>query len=122
MKNIQFTSRKTDYKILPLIALLASFAVVGIFVGLFVPAGYGGIHGAPWILAAISAGLALFVWSVFRMIEPAGYSRNWQIAEMILVPLYSLMLTLGAGLCVALLIQWSIREMSELLPQYQTLL
>ncbi len=122
MQNIQFTSQETDLKILGPLALLAPSAVAGVFVGLFMPVGYGGIHGASWILAVISVGLALFTWSLFRLIKPVCYDRQWQTAEMILVPLYSLTLTLVAGLCIAWLIQLSIQEMSDLIPQYRSLL
>lgn len=112
MKTIHFTSRETGWKISAALALLPSFAVLGTFVVLFAT-GSGGIKGAPWILVAISVGLALFVWSVFRLIKPIGYDCNWQIAELILVPLYSLMLALAATVWVAWLIQRSIRELDD---------
>lgn len=114
MKNIQFTSRETDYKILPPFALLASFAIAGAFAGLFLPSGYDVISGTPAILAAMSAGLALFVWSVFRIIKPVYYDRNWKIAEVVTVPLYSLILTLAAAISVSWLIQrWEVQYIAS---------
>ena len=114
MKNVQFTSRDTDYKFLAALALLTSFAVAGIFAGLFMPTGFGGIHEAPCILAAISVGLVLFVWSVFRLIKPAGYDRNWQIAGIVLVPLYWLLLLLAVDISLGWLVDKSIQEMQDI--------
>lgn len=114
MKNIQFTSRETDCKILPPLALLAAFATAGALFGFFMPTGYGVINGMPGIFAAISVGLTLFVWSIFRLIKPVYYDRNWKIAEVVTVPLYSLILTLAAGVCVAWLIQRSLHGLWEI--------
>ncbi|HUA65666.1 MAG TPA: hypothetical protein VME24_07450 [Alphaproteobacteria bacterium] len=106
MKNIRFAAQKTGWKILAPLALFTSFAAAGILIIPFIP--------EEWrILATIAVGLALFTWSVFRLIKPVGYDRNWQIAEMILVPLYSLMLTLVAAVCVVWLIQHSRQELQD---------
>jgi hypothetical protein len=113
MKNIQFTSRETDYNFLIPLALLASFGAAGVFLGLLMPT-HGQIHEAPWILAAISVGVALFVWSVFRLIEPAHYNRGWKIAEVTLVPLYWLVLVLAAYVCLGWLIEHSIQQMQDI--------
>jgi hypothetical protein len=113
MKNIQFTSRETDYRLLVPLALLAFFAAAGVFLGLLMPT-HSQIHEAPWILAAISVGSALLVWSVFRLFEPAHYTRGWKIAEVTLVPLYWLVLVLAAYVCLGWLIEHSIQEMQNL--------
>jgi hypothetical protein len=113
MKNVQF-SRETVSTVLTALALLPSFAISGVLVGLCVPAKFSDISQVPQVLAAISVGLALFVWSIFRLIKPVGYNRNWEIAEMTLVPLYSLMLALAATVWVAWLIQRSIQELEDI--------
>ena len=113
MKNIQFTSQETVLKILGPSLLVAASAVTGSFIGFLMPAGNPRIHGMPLVLAAISPGLALFTWSLFRLIKPARYDRQWQIAEMVLVPLYSLMLTLAAAVYVSWFIQRSAQELQD---------
>lgn len=112
MKNIQFTSRGTGYEILAVATLAEFFSLVGIFFGFLIPA-LGKIHEAPWILAAIATGSVLFVWSVFRLIEPSSYNRNWQIAGVILVPLYSLVLILAAYVGLGWLIEHTIQQIQD---------
>lgn len=114
MKNIQFTSREMDYKFLAALAALASFAAAGIFLGLLMPRG-GQIH-APWIFAAVSVGFALLVWSVFRLVEPSRYTRGWKIAEITVVPLYWLALILAAYIGFGWLIEHTIQQMQNLVP------
>ncbi len=89
MKNIQFTSRRTDYNVLAFATVIGTFAIAGFFIGVFI--------SMPFSLtnAAISVGSAIFAWSVFRFIRPVRYDRNWQIAEFMLVPAFWLLLTLA---------------------------
>jgi len=102
MKNLQLTSRKTNAKVLTALASVGFFAIAGELIGCFVPA-------AACALAVISVGLAVFVWSIFRLIKPGRYDRSWNLAEVILVPLCWLMLLLAVYVSLG----WAINRWNQ---------
>jgi len=100
MNNIQFTSRRTDFKILKVVAVLGISALAGFVLALL----YEGIYPEPFVPigfavffweAIVSVPLALFVWCSFLLIRPGRYSRKWVIVEWIVVPLVWLLLVLA---------------------------
>lgn len=115
MKNIQFTSRETDLKVLIASSCLGFAAVVGFLVP--VPSGdFSGYFIGP----AVSVALAVFVWSVFHLIKPD--TRKWTMTELAIVPVIwlLLMLTFGAWsyyLCQGVEVQIQERE-SKLYSQF----
>ena len=88
MKNIQLTQRETD---LAIATAVGYFAMAGGIGWLLTPPP-SGVDQLPLINCVISLAIALFAWSTFKLIEPLRYSRNWQIAEFIFVPLGWLLL------------------------------
>src|SRR5215469_1143192 len=75
MNNIQFTSRRTDFKILKVVAVLGISALAGFVLALlcegiypepFVPIGFAVFF---WE-AIVSVPLALFVWCSFLLVGP----------------------------------------------------
>jgi hypothetical protein len=96
MKNIQLTQRETDLKVLAVATKAGVFLIVGGVVWLFTLLSCGSDFRLPLINSIISMGVALFVWSIFKLIEPRRYSRNWQIAGFIFVPLVWLLLVLAS--------------------------
>lgn len=114
MKNFQFTSRETDSKILAALGFLG-LAIAGFVAGGFIPMPSNQeVNRMPWILAAISVGLALLVWSIFRLIEPVRPDRNWKTAAVTLACLTWLVLMLGAYVSVDLMTIRTIREIQDI--------
>ena len=108
MKNIQLTQRETDLKVLAVTTKAGAFFIVGGIVWLFTILSCGGdyqLPQLPFINFVISIGAALFVWSIFKLIEPRRYSRNWQIAGFIFVPLVWLLLVLASDVGIHNVIQ-----------------
>ena len=91
MKNIQFTSRKTDLKVLAVVGFSAA-------AGFLLPARFEDSFLARFFDAILSVPLALLLWSAFHLIEPSKHGRKWTIAEWIVVPIvwFLLMLALNA--------------------------
>jgi hypothetical protein len=85
MKTTQFNSREAVLQALAAFGAILSFAVAGIFSAFFMS---DPPDDALLILPAISVGLALFVWAFFRLVRPFHAGHSWQIAELVLVPLY----------------------------------
>lgn len=109
MKNFQLTSRATNFKLLGALALFG-FAIGG---GLLAD---GEGNGMPWALAGISVGLALFVLSIYRLVQPARPDQRWKIAAITLASLTWLMLMVAAYLCVNLMVQRTIEQLQDIVP------
>jgi hypothetical protein len=88
MKNIQFTSRKSDLKFLAVIG----FSAVA---GFLLPGRFEYSYHAQFFDAIFSVPLALLVWCGFHLIEPTIHSRKWTIAEFTVVPIVWLLLMLA---------------------------
>ncbi|HXC35889.1 MAG TPA: hypothetical protein VNV43_08435 [Candidatus Acidoferrales bacterium] len=123
MKNIEFTSRATDRYILPVFALVGFFVLAAgsgcVLPGIsrwqnFSMVRIDILNHAAFINGAISIGLAVFTWSVFKIIRPAYPDRNWQIAEVILIPVIWLLLLAAADLSLSLLVQHSMQELQDI--------
>lgn len=78
------------------------------------------VHAA-LINAAISIGIALLAWSSFRLVQPAHPNRNWQIAEVILVPLFWLLLLVAADVSLCWFVERSIQDFQDSFQRFQTL-
>jgi hypothetical protein len=105
MKNIQLTDRETDLKVLAVTTKAGAFVLVGGIVWLLTLISYGNDFQLPFINFLISIAAALFVWSTFKLVEPFRYSRNWQIAEFIFVPLVWLLLMVAIDVGIYFVIQ-----------------
>jgi hypothetical protein len=105
MKNIQLTRRETDLKVLAVVTIVGCLALAGGFGWLIAPASYDENVQLPLINFVISFAIALFVWSTFNLMTPFRYSRNWQIAEFIAVPLIWLLLTVVVDTCLHYVIE-----------------
>ena len=88
MKNIQFTSRKTDLKVLAVVGFSAA-------AGFLLPAQFEDSFHAQFFDAIFSVPLALLVWSAFHLIEPSSHGRRWTISELIVVPIVWFLLKLA---------------------------
>jgi len=88
MKNIWFTSRETDWKVLKV------FGVVGLscVAGPLLAAQFEDSFLSLSFDAIVSISVALLVWSVFHLVEPKDHGRKWTIAELTVVPLVWLLL------------------------------
>lgn len=105
MKNIQLTERETDLKVLAVTTKAGAFFIVGGIVWLFTLLSCGNDFQMPFINFLISIAAALFVWSTFNLIAPPRYSRNWQIAGFIFVPLVWLLLMVAIDVGIHTLVQ-----------------
>jgi hypothetical protein len=128
MKNIQLTSWKTDQIVLPVLTLVGFLLLAAGFGCCLVSGpsdylnwwqGFSLLHfyllsRASSINAGISVGLALFIWSVFMLIRPAYPDRNWQTAEVILIPLFWLLLLVAADLSLLWLVQHSVQRFQDI--------
>ena len=110
MKNIQLTQRENDLAITKVMGYLAMAGVIG----LFLTPPPNGIDQLPLINGAISLAIALLVWSTFKLIEPLRYSRNWQIAKVIFVPLFWLLLVAAIDLGIYYAIQGDRTQLEEI--------
>jgi hypothetical protein len=90
MKNIQLSSLETDRKMLFaswVAACLASSALVGYFLA----AQLGGV----WLRlvgSIVGVALGVFVWGLFRLLQPARHGRAWTLGKTIGIPLVWLLL------------------------------
>jgi hypothetical protein len=112
MKNIQFTQRETDLKVLAVATKAGVFIAVGGIAWLFTllscsnDAQYDPVNlSLPFINFLVSIGAALFVWSFYHLITPYRASRNWQIAGFIFIPLVWLLLLVMGEVCLQYVIQ-----------------
>jgi hypothetical protein len=108
MKNIQLTERETDLKVLAATTKAGAFLAVGGIVWLFTLLSSGGdyqLPQLPFINFVISISAALFVWSLYHLIAPLRYSRNWQIVGFIFVPLVWLLLMVAGDVGIHNVIQ-----------------
>lgn len=96
MRNIRFSSRETDSKALAVIGALAVSGIIGYL--LPTPVFPGQILHIQIIDAIIAIGLAVFVWSVFRLVEPRRYGQRWMVAKIIGIPFVWLLLVVALAL------------------------
>jgi hypothetical protein len=113
MKTTHSLSLKSLYKALIAFGVIGLLAVAGISSEVVMPGSFQAANFAPAILIIVSIGSAAFVWSIFRLIRPVRANRGWQIAEMVLVPLYWLVLLLAADVLLGRLFRDSIQEMQN---------
>jgi len=92
MKNMQFSSRKADQKVLIVLLCLGIPALVGCFL----PPPFAGLLALLFDVV-LSVALAVFVWCVFHLIEPRRHSQKWVIAELTIVPAIWLLLMLAVA-------------------------
>ena len=92
-------------KVLAVTTKAGAFVLVGGIVWLLTLISYGNDFQLPFINFLISIAAALFVWSTFKLVEPFRYSRNWQIAEFIFVPLVWLLLMVAIDVGIYFVIQ-----------------
>src|SRR5580704_15162069 len=86
MRNIQFWSRETDFKIILFSLCTIAITFAG-FVGMLLcddPVSY--------ITPAFSFAFAIFAWGVFKIIEPPFYGRVWARSKAIGIPALWLLL------------------------------
>jgi hypothetical protein len=80
MRNIQFSTRETDLKVIFFSSSLLTILLVS-----FLPA----IWLAPpvsTITPMLSFAFALFAWGVFKIIEPPFYGRTWSRSKAVGIP------------------------------------
>lgn len=102
MKNIQLTQRETAF--LAIATAIGYFAMAGWAGWLITPRSFGEDQ-LPLVNIVISLALALFAWSTFKLVEPLRYSRNWQIVQLIFVPLVWLLLLATIDVAINYVIQ-----------------
>lgn len=110
MTNIPFNSRRINGKSIGILVLAGFISVAAVIGCCLMPGASNKIswwhafslwpfdnlwNRAASINACISVGLALFTWSVFRLIRPVHPNRSWRIVQAILVPLCWLLLLLA---------------------------
>lgn len=87
--NFQYMNQRLAYKAFFVVGLSA---VSGFLLSTLEPP-----PTAPLIELIVSVPLALLLWSVFHLVEPANPSRKWVIAELTVVPVVWLLLMLALG-------------------------
>lgn len=88
MKYIQFSSRRTDIKVL----VVVGFSAVA---GWLLPPQFENSYHAVDFDALFAVPLALLVWCVFHLIELSRHGWKWAIAELTVVPIVWLLLMLA---------------------------
>src|ERR1041384_2137708 len=90
MRDIEIWSRNTDWKIL----ITVGWLLLAIVAGFIVPAPAPLDHIQP-LVALMTMFLMIFVWALFRLVQPARWSRKWSVAELIVVPAAWLLLVVA---------------------------
>jgi hypothetical protein len=95
MKNMEFWSRETDWKILIVAAALSISGFAGL---LHV---WPEFLNIPWVFGTgVALALLLLPWGLFNLVRPirARWDRRWSIAEAIVVPIAWLLLLIALSL------------------------
>jgi hypothetical protein len=92
MKDMQFTSLKSDIKV-PIVLFCLGFSA---FVGYLLPTPFDDSH-AQLFDAGVAVILGAFVWAVFHLIEPRRHGQKWMIAEFTVIPFVWVLIILALG-------------------------
>jgi hypothetical protein len=97
MKNIQFWSRETDWKIL----IVTGGLLISGFVGLL-PVWPKFLNNPGLFGTGIAIALLALVWGMFNLVRPirSRWDRRWSIAEAIVVPIAWLVLVITLVACL----------------------
>ena len=96
MKNIEFWSRETDWKILIVASVLIASGLVGLLP-------VWGFLNHPWLIGTgIAITLLALVWGMFNLLRPmhARWDPRWSVAEAVVVPISWLLLVTALVVCL----------------------
>jgi hypothetical protein len=113
MKNIQLTQRETDLKVLAVMAKAGAFFIIGGIAWLFTLLSWSSDYQLPFINFVLSIAAALFAWSIYHLVAPRRYSRDWQIAGLIFIPAVWLLLVLAGDVGIHSVIQSNQFQLEE---------
>jgi hypothetical protein len=86
MRNIQFSTRETDLKVILFTSFLISVVLAGFLPVLWLDS------PMTIITPVLSFAFALFAWGLFKIVEPPFYGRVWVRSKVIGIPALWLLL------------------------------